>query len=48
MAGHSESGNEPMGSIKHLKFLDCLKMYLLLKKNYAPKSQCRKVCFMCK
>jgi hypothetical protein len=32
MAGHSESGNEPLGSIKHLKF-DSLKMYLLLKKT---------------
>jgi len=48
MAGHSESGNEPLGPINHLKLLDYLKMCLLLKKNCALRSQCREVSFVYK
>ena len=35
VAGSSECGDEPLGSIKCREFLDCLRTYLLLKKDCA-------------
>jgi hypothetical protein len=39
LKGSCERGNKPSGSIKGGEFLDCLRDYLLLKKDSAPWSE---------